>query len=46
MENKKSYSQFQRYNAFVYYFSYIQIKVNPDLDVTEMAHKPAVPPKL
>jgi hypothetical protein len=44
--SKKSYSQFQRYNASVYYFSYIRILVNSDPDVTEKAHKTAVSPKL
>ena len=34
------------YNAFVYYFSYIQISVNSDPDVTEIAHKTAVSLKL
>jgi hypothetical protein len=46
MDNKKSYSQFQRYNAFEDYFSYIRILVNSDLDVTEIAHKTTVSPKL
>jgi hypothetical protein len=46
MENKKSHSQFERYNAFEYYFSYIRISVNSDPDVTEIAYKTAVSPKL
>jgi hypothetical protein len=46
MENQKFFWQFQIYNAFVYYFSYIQISVNSDPDVTEIAHKTGVSPKL
>jgi hypothetical protein len=36
LKNEKLDIQFQRYNAFVYYFSYIWILVNSDLDVTEI----------
>jgi hypothetical protein len=32
--------------AFVYFFSYIRISVNSDLDVTDIAHKTAVSLKL
>ena len=40
------YSQFQRYNTFVYYFSNIRILLNSDPDLTEIVHKTAVSPKL
>ena len=34
------------YNAFVYYFSYIWISVNSDPNVTEIANKTTIPPRL
>jgi hypothetical protein len=45
-QNKRSCSQFQRYNAYVYYSSYIRILVYSDPDVTEISHKNAVQKKL
>ena len=46
ISNKILYLQFWGYGSFMYYFRYIQVSVNSNLDVTEIVHKSAVSPKL